>query len=1101
MAISGYPVSTGDDVQKFDFAYQYAKGAFERAQAANGCLAPRSSNVWASGTITAATATTVSTDQTWCGGTDDTSGLTYTVPWICETHAVPIAPLSWRLIIDDNDPSKVVIRPVVSWTNTGTVTFASIQDYVTSGEIPSLASLVGKSFYIIRGDYGLWWSQEIWPWINAKTYAEGTVKTLASGKDFGGNTLPASPSHTIIRVKHGNWVESAFVGKDLLVYADDGLLKRVAITANTSDVITFGTQTWTPAVDSAFCVVDTGARAIPGRNPFLLYGYYLGIREGYYSHDPSDTTDISSINMPASTIHIAGAGPSDDCSGYDLPAFDTFQWTAVDPSDDDLACGYPPDKPLASQLYWTIHGIDALIDDITDAYVEAKSYDGASGIPLLSVADRNKLAGVNAWSGTTGDVEGTGGIGSSASPGDANNAIAVSITYPSGVIYPIQVYYSVHKPDGTTFGDWNTGRGILTSATRLLSESSDLVFDQADPSATPPLPGDNARTIVVTPLFTRYCDREFMRMFDIAGVFTPDVQTDPFTGVQTPVDPGEPVNFSDSGIFGIGKYRKLGKSTNYIERKQEAQDWSTAQGFAREDGEAFQTNEYARFLGDDYYSPSTIAVNLMKTSGSNVDRDYWDRFYVGKLKPAYQHARNEQRGGSATEDSGTFYIKTDKDWFDMQWFGGIMRTESGTADSGSTTSLTDSSKAESDQASPTNALNSPWNPYKWSDYGDAYVGFTVEIDLDDGHGGTITYQRLITASTATAVSISWAEALPSTADGRPYRIKEPYYLNRWKDRTVKIVSTNPTTGELETITATVTGNSADTLFFSPAMSWPIKKGDRFVIDDPQTGTVWKWNGSKWIVPSGSDTNRIGVPTGVTPQDFKANQTCNKPTQVKRYGRMMPGDNVDHPLFWNERFAVLNVLRWTRNGADWDAASSAGGTPDNNHKLGQSAGQKSNFSDERDNAKGLYSGATADSVNGPPFALVQATDDGDPDCTSYYIERQYAYPKTTDEMCIRESHSVAFYAYAIPQPPGTGTSTFNSEGDPVDNGLWSAVGGGDHGPTTSAGPVYGSQVGSLSTPADVGDPPNPPDELVEGYQINAQCSIIKWDVAGGFQIIS
>lgn len=1104
------------DAQAWTFIEQFNAAVRERGWGAGFCNWPRPSFQWLfNGVVPSGITETSFTDsgRTWCGGTDDTSGFTYANPWGCVVYNSLFTagwPTTWFLIIDDNDPAKVVRTPINSWTNTGTLNFDSIRDYFTNGQLAagsgnsaaSCSSLVGKTYTIIGWGYSLWWHERVMPWPNAYELAAGTVATVASGKDFDNNTQPAQPTHTSFRDTSMKWKTDELKNTDLLVYGDDSHLHRINITGNTTDKISFTTQTWTPAIGSAYCVVATGLRAIPGRARTQPYAWYTGRRIGYGSHDAND--NFTTAEGGEGYEHVEGHGPGGDaeCDGRDELVWDADFWTDFPLDDDDIDCGRQPDKPYSNDLFKSLRGLQLGIEGLSPYYVDStRTYDGSSAIQFINPAEMFALAGVNNFTGTTGNVEDAVG-----NDGSSNNAIAISgVTMP---YTPIQVWYSIHQP-GTNNHDYLWGRGVMTANDRLLDSSSGTPFRQTDDSTSPSTPGDDGRTIVISPGWTRIVPRQFKRMYDTPAVFVPDVVVDPDTGIASAIDPAEPVDFDTQQCYGVGSFQAFGKSTSYIERKHEEQTYDSAQGFAYEIGDTFADGDLATYVGDNYSDPTLVSIaGLVKDIGdtSNPTAKYYDRFFTGGSRPDNQQKLDQKLTGQA-ESGGTYFLKdTQQNWYDFAWFGGVMRTEGGTATGGSTTSIEDDTKAEADHFSPSNPLGCFWQPARWQGRS-PYVGFVVEIDIPGtdpitGDPITTTYERLITSSDDATIAVTWSEALPSTASGMVYRIKEPYKVGRYNGRQIKFKRWDTATGAFVTTTSTITGNSEDTLFFT-AIAWPVDKLTSYEIVDPPCGGVWKWqaSSSKWVKPTGADTARLGITTA---KDFHANQAENLPDFHKRYGKFTLGDAVCSGVF-DELYKCLNVLVWTKVNVGWDSASSSGGTPELNHKFGGSGGQTSSFSDERDHGKANYTTQPATTAGGPPFVAAQAGNYGDPDCTGYTIERQYAYPYTADPECTRRAHSVSFLVYAVQWIGGIGApAEWDAEGDDVIQDHWSEVGGA--GPLTTAGPTYGPKVGSLAMPDDVPDPcPGGPTctntSDTQGYQITDQAAILKWNVSGGFVYVA
>lgn len=1066
MALTDVPaVAHTTQEQAWAYLYQFVMATVEKCWAAGACIWPRSSHVWESGTVPAGITNTSFSDtsKTWCvpGAT------TYIDPWSCSPAPVgtPSSQINtqWYVVFDSNDPSEVVGPvPITSWTTGGTLNFATIADYITAKVVPSLASLVGRTYNIIGWSFPLWWSQRIMQWPNSYEYTGGTVENGIGKLDGNGAALPDSPSHTFIRDTSKRFTVNQHLGRDLLLYGDDGRLHRVVITSNTTNhpenTLTFATQTWTPAIGSAYVVVATNAKAWPGRTPTHYTTWYAGASDSYISHFyPSDQR--GTWPFPATTVHIPGHAPfgdCSDCSGRDEQAFDFDRWSEEpygSMDDDDICCGRPRDKPYAPYLWSTIRGIQLALESICVSYVEDKSYAGLAAIPYLNVAELFKLAqafesSINVQTCTTGNVESVGA-------GGVNNVIAISgFTMPAGHT-SIQVYYSIHPPF-SAFGpqQYKAGRGWMTAANRLMDESSNLVFTQSDPSATPPLVGDDARTIVLTPTWHRFEELEFQRLYNQPGIFVPDTVTDPFSGVVTAVDPPAPVVWDgiSNDCYGVGHWEKRPKSTNYIRRKHEAQSFTAAQGFEWEAGDAFANGDVARFRGEPEAGPNikadtgTDGTGQFFTDISDPLAPYFERAYVGRLGLQQQEAREAQTAGVA-EDGDTFFIKdSKKHWFDMQYHGGYARIESGTATGGSTTSLIDSNKIDPNPSSPTVIGACYWLASRFRGFTGPYVGFVIEVDLII-NGATVTYQRLIQTGTTATATLTWTEPLPQSASGKPYRIKEVYFLSRYHDRTITLTPIDANGFPGTPLTRTVTGNSDDCIFFTPALPTKAVAGWLYAVTDPQPGAVLKYASSTqtWTPPTGADAVRTGV---ATPANWHSRTNENSPHIKVRFGKFMHGDIWGVEL-GNQIGAVLKALTLLR----WDNCSwtsrAVDATPENNHETESAcATHLSTLGAMEGEAIGNCSALwiSPDESAAAPLARASAaeSDITSPGCICYAASRRYAY-LVANGLCNRIPLALTFYAMGD-YPSGLGPTgcpnkhAFNNFGDSIALQTFTSFGG-------------------------------------------------------------
>jgi hypothetical protein len=174
---------------------------------------PQPVRTWVEGTVPSNITETTFTDagQPWDPDFDN--------PW------VPIdvdpdtdgwqTPTSWRLVIDDCDYTKVVQADITSIATGGVLTYDNLRDFVTAGVIPSIASLIGKEYFATRqGTVDLsgraWWSDQLLEWSNVRAYGLGTVT--------------GATTSTIEDANAPGWHADELVGKDLLVYGDDGFL-------------------------------------------------------------------------------------------------------------------------------------------------------------------------------------------------------------------------------------------------------------------------------------------------------------------------------------------------------------------------------------------------------------------------------------------------------------------------------------------------------------------------------------------------------------------------------------------------------------------------------------------------------------------------------------------------------------------------------------------------------------------------------------------------------------------------------------------------------------------------------------------------------------
>lgn len=1113
-----WPVVNTDCMWDWRLVKELIQGVQERANLAAKCDWPSPTKIFFDGFVIGATATTVTLSQ-YPGGSPATfcvngtpSSTVYSDPWFCITDSPTSqnpghnGAYPWFLNIDDNDPAKNFTVPIQSNNTAGVVTVPNLSDFWTSNQLTGtpFTSLIGKRATITGWGYALWWAQRNWgsEWPNDREYAFGVVPQYTGEHDSTGALLPDSPATSFMRDDTKSWTPNEHVGRDLLVYSGtDGLLKRVTITSNTKNTLFWSAQTWIPKYSQPYCVVAAGARAYPGRQDPSVFAWTRTVREGFLTHNIFTDSDPMGALMPISTIKFDVGGPDGTCTTFNQKIYD-YDYTDPNPIEDgDLACGTQKQagKIWNPDLYKQIHGLQLACEDLSWLYVEAKDYTGINGLPKINPAELFRIANINWQSVTTGNV-----VGASGDDGSINNQINVTgFTLPTGMAYPIDVHYSVRHADGTL----NGGYGQMISAT-VLQAVSGFTFQQrlsvTSGGTTTVTEHDSGKTLIVSLGWTRFVFRRVKRVYSQTG-FIPDYQVvDGVTSVF-----GTPVvsDFTHTGCTGVGSYQKRAKSDHYIERKQDVGDPNVRQGFAWEGTDAstaFNANDVAIFVGDGPFDPSISSSGAPETGHVIPEMaPYYDHFYNGLLNDAHQYAANRQRWGTVTA-GGTFYLQdTTKNWFDHIFFTvgpNGTRMETGTASSGSTTSLTDSSKLEPNPSSPTNPLHCFWNMSRFLGFTGPWVGFTVEVDIPDPiTGNMVTYKRLITSGNATTCTVSWNEPLPQSAAGHTYRIKEVYILNRYAERTLKIIKADGSS-----VLTPIVGNCEDTLFFTPVTGLTVDSTMKYQIIEVLPGTTIQRDPTNtfWQPPTGHDAVRKGV---TSPVDF-VGPTQNLAFIQKRYGRFMDRDIIC-PLVYNELYQVLNALRWVR----YDVTFTS--NDDNNEYAsygdtdpivgdGDSCPKAQSYWGINGSDPPTGRAGSIDIYNGAPYANSQCDFDGE--YAQTHLSRAYAYAQFTIPcLPIRFAFAVDFWSRAKPpcvsDPSSNLTCSFDAMGDPVANGTfvkWNAQAAAQQAFWQSA------PLGSLGLPpcvacVDSGSPRH----IVSGWELDVAYGIAKGDVVGGFTQIN
>jgi len=334
-----------------------------------------------------------------------------------------------------------------------------------------------------------------------------------------------------------------------------------------------------------------------------------------------------------------------------------------------------------------------------------------------------------------------------------------------------------------------------------------------------------------------------------------------------------------------------------------------------------------------------------------------------------------------------------------------------------------------------------------------------------------------------------------------------------QDVVVRVASMQAPLGT--TVTTTITGNSGDVLFFDTLpSSRKVRKGTRYQILDPDVGGVWRWDAGtgEWTVPAGADSHRLGVTTAL---NFHVNPTENLPTYVRRYGRFMVGDAIPSETF-DELYRALNALRWVKWPASW-AASAVDGVDENNTCGGGGTDSGTMDGDCVDHpesgakafAEGHYTCAVGGATAPYAFSISSFTQFGfgvcpTDGCHEYEIDRAYAYLQV-DNIVNRQACAVDYYAFAL-GPGGTevtagcvgGTRVvFNANGDAVSYKSWSLF----DSASAAVRTTDRKRLGGTGIPAGSYEDGVTCGHRVEGYSVNDQCAILRWDVTGGFVFIA
>lgn len=1090
MGFTNFPPSTGSDINSYAWFNQIWKAVQERAWSVGEVAWPPTNFRWATGTVSSLVN---NNDGTY---TATVSGATYATNRFAgySNPSTPWVPRDYDFIIDTPFDETTCIHAKINSNTSNTFTITDVfADALTSNFLSSVSSLVGCTYYVIKRN-GLWWSDRYLDYPNAfeaanglsltagaiqkvtNLVASGTTATATvpnSGFQNGdsvtitgavpsgyngvktitvidantftytvssGSASPATGTITAWNQFTGandataNYKPGLYAsGYELMVNGSDGALKRITLTGNDKTNLFFARQTYT--VSGQYGIVATGGKwrmYTHDCRPYsaAIYRWYDAADIGvspvapfitYYSRLPDDT--IGAMKSPRPGITLNGGF---DCSStFTQTIFDTDFFT-----DSTDICN-PPDQCYTPDIYRSIRQIQVSLETACQFFCEQKSYEGAQAIPNFVPATFFYAAGINSFSTTTGSLDDTGGVG-----GIDIGSIALPYT-------PINVYFAVLNSDGSVH---SSGTGQCQTTTHLTKDVGS--FNAFDPG----------KTCIISLGWTRQYRNSFLYMYP-KRTWLPSYDGTHSTYVDPPT----------SSFPGTWNNRQV--SSKYKEHD--------AIGIVNDANgrRTFVTNDFASYDGDNFWDPSIHPETL--TTDSSALNGYYNAQYEGLLSPAHQATLVASMSGTVTSSTRFSLQDTTKNW----WAGGVLHTETGTFNGGSTTDGSDSTKSGSGFWGNGSFGSSTW-----------LQGHIVQVTISG-----VEYRRRISNYFGT-LDMTWDDALPSSANGKAYVIRSPEYeLNRWAARTLELTFPDGTVH-----TKTIDGNDDISLYFGN-LGFDIPAGTTYRILESYPGGVWKWNGSKWIVPTGTDA-RGGQP-------WRYNQNYNLPTYNTDYGRFMVDDYVT-PKLWTELYNAILTLAWVPWPMVW---TSAGYT--NQSAPPEAAGYAPSFGGlaaaqaqaESDFASGTYNTSTS----GQPycFAFTSTQCGGSsPACYSYAIGRRFAYGYCTNILTY-ENSVVDFYAYCLVPTNLDGHSSAsdtNGSCTPIisydDNGdgvLYQAFHQFASDSTVSGGSSLSSSpcgTNPLTHPNEVGPAPAPcPDDCSwwNGYVVTQQVAIVKWNISGGY----
>lgn len=977
MGVSNLPVTTGTDIQDFDWLIQLWWMYRERVRSVStDCIAfnrwPEMTSFTVSsivdngdgtGTITAPTGTDWSHLPATCGG-KLWHGRTCSNIEIC-------TPSDYDVILEPDDTApEQTIRCYIqdNGTDTLSIDFKPIENAITAKWIASLSDLSSCKAYIIKHGTASggqpWWTESIpqhpndhQQWIG--TADQGHLFLDGTGYVRQFNELWKHNPYFEPSLPAVAWAPNHFAGKECLVFDIDRVLHRLTISSNDINTLYFGSvhssssssdssdsndsqsskSSSSSSSSQSIILGSTSSQSSQSSQSsssssghgITLSGPFIILLSGGKGAPGRRTADIYCWNKSAG-LGLYTHLPDDTIGTTQVPNHNVG-WEEGDPA---VTCSEEPhdckDTPcqipfgnccepgrngdvLAPFLQSTLRWLQGSAIGLGPQFVDPDFAGGDSAKPLVTAFAFDK-AGVNAWTSSFSVSSGTA-------------TISVDIAPPR---YPYSVYIAVWDD---VLRDWVVdGTATITNSGGVLSGTYDNAL--------------NGKTAYISYGYSRFTKRAYQYAYPKTCCIA-DCREEGGC-----IDPFNDDDYSSDGCdYGPGKWVKKGVSDKYIGYDDD--------GIA-ELTDSFVVGEYATFAGDQVQDPAT-ALLANTNSPLPIDFSYYDHFYRGRNRLELWKERNSSRSGVCT--SGTKYSFTDlaQDWWDDGINTGTMRVECGTATGGSTTSLT--------FTSPTFDAACWWEPGRFLGFDSPYQGFVLEVykggipswctctrgtatgsppeetgssSSSSGSEETPTMFKVVITSAVNSggtVTVNFAAADGLTvAAGDFFLIREPRFeLSKWEARALLLTEPDGTTHLIESIIA----NDNDTVFFPP-LPTEVGFGWTYEILEYLPGGVWEYattaptddrafiklaTNKYWVQPKGADATRLGVPT---PADFHINQYENAATVIKEYGLMRVGDYVEG-TFINEIYHVLQLLNLTKigygwyHGPDYDSGGTALNDPD------------------------------------------------------------------------------------------------------------------------------------------------------------------------------
>jgi hypothetical protein len=883
-----------DHLNSWYFLIQAWQATREKFRATNTQDFPQTSHPWEIGTVAGITDNMDGT-YTLTDGSDPlknwslpvTGGYTTGMLWAGAVGSeLPFRPTQFDVIIsfDEDDPSQQV-RAQISANTTGTpgtLTITDFSDYFTAHCVPGYAGAAGKRYTIVKRN-GLWWGDKdinLGRWLDYPNGFEADTGSVFSATTTGA-TLDSSATRKIAK--------DALTGKtppnrpkDFLCTVD-GKLRRATIASNDYDQktgklsISFtGAMPVVPA--GSYTIVDKDDLAWPGRvPPRPVFTDYTGARDDFYCHDPDDvlrkhaiinTTVIrygeSETGVTFDDPHACdeeNKGPGGNASFADL-------WKIFN----DMCDPGTADTPYQPYIFKCFPMLQVVQDGLIPFFVAPVDHPQPDWNPkqTMTLPMAYYLARVNAGKSSVIDKDGSGHYHANLGT-NAYDGLSVFFTVVKGAAHRANAGM-VRKDDS----------GTVTSG--ILDLGTDL-YNTAD---EPSFKSDVGATVFFTAGRTRVAPKMVRSIYERAA-FIPDVDTDGDTGEETALPPVV-VDFVDTGCFGPGIWVKRQPDT-----KQLVFDINGAP----QDGDDLQSGDICMDMGENW----TYPVDAPRTQDNDAGQmppelPYYDRLGEMTHPTETQKALLADAKGIISQGTARTLTDTAKDWFANWYGGGVLRTESGTATSGSSTTLVDSTKTSGE-------ANCFWKPERFQDFDFAWQGFILEVDKTVS-SATKTYKTPITGCDSGTCTLTFEAVTGLTVSaGDVYRIREPKYnLNRYRGKYITVTRDSGTTLRVK-----IDYNDDETIWAT--FGEALQPGWTYQIEEFYPGVALHRNGSEWNAPTGNDFRsgeKIPIP-------FKKNLNGNAADWVIGYGTMRKFDYWPVTIF-DEFRRISDVLRLVKMNPGW-----------------------------------------------------------------------------------------------------------------------------------------------------------------------------------------